>query len=288
LDSSGDGALAVPPDRFISGFFTASPVNGTVYSPLPTDRGVAGDWVGDGKSRLGIYRPTTGQWFLDSNNNGVLDAGDTITNFGGIAGDLPVVGDWAGVGRSCIGVFRSGFLWVLDLNCNGTFDGVGAGQDTAFGFGGFAGDVPITGAFAGPGTATRVGFVRAYAPGGVQQGPPFLWVIDNAPATDKTQADHVPASGALAPFAFGGVACTSTSVPGCTTANPLLTSDIYVTGDWLNSGSWRAGVYRAGSWILDLGINGAAVHTYDTFYQFGGCAAATCGGKVDQPIVGKW
>jgi hypothetical protein len=287
LDSNGDGALAVPPDRYINGFFTAVPVNGTLYSALATDLAVAGDWTGDGHWKIGIYRPTSGQWFLDNNNNGILDPGDTITNFGGIAGDLPVVGDWAGLAKTCIGVFRQGFLWVLDLNCNGTFDGAGPGQpDISFGFGGLAGDVPVSGAFTG-GT-TRAAFVRAYAPSGVQQGPPFLWVIDNVPATDKTQTDHVAATGTLAPFPFGGVPCKTAGVPGCSTVNPLLTSDIYVAGDWENTGAWRAGIYRAGSWILDLGLGGAGVHTYDTFYQFGGCTGANCGGQVDQPVAGKW
>jgi len=44
----------------------------------------SGDWVGDGKSRIGIYRPTTGQWFLDTNANGVFDAGDTLTQLRGL------------------------------------------------------------------------------------------------------------------------------------------------------------------------------------------------------------
>jgi len=64
----------------------------------------------------------------------------------------------------------------------------------------------------------------------------------------------------------------------------MLTSDIYVTGDWSNTGVSRAGIYRAGNWLLDL----SGAHTYDTFLQFGGCTAAACGGQVDQPIVGKW
>jgi hypothetical protein len=208
-------------------------------------------------------------WFLDANNNGVYDAGDLTYNFGGLAGDKPVVGDWAGLGKSCVGLFRAGFLWVLDLNCNGTFD---AASDAAFGFGGLAGDVPVVGAWTGG--ATKVGVVRAYAPAGVQTGPPFLWVLDNASATDKVQGDHLPAPGS---FAFGGVACTTASVPGCTTANPLLTSDIFVTGDWQGTGVWHAGVYRAGNWLLDL----TGAHTYDTFYQFGGV-------PTDQPIPGKW
>src|SRR5581483_6131046 len=88
-----------------------------------TDIAVAGDWTGDGKSKVGIYRPTTGQWFLDTNNNGIIDSGDTAPfGYGGVAGDKPVVGDWTGTGKTCVGIFRQGFLWVLDTNCNNSFD----------------------------------------------------------------------------------------------------------------------------------------------------------------------
>ena len=41
-----------------------------------------------------------------------------------------------------IGVFRNGF-WILDYNGNGTYDGVGAGGDKFYGFGGNAGEIPV-------------------------------------------------------------------------------------------------------------------------------------------------
>jgi len=274
LDQTGAEAYIPGQARFILNFFAPGGFNGVTSAA--GDIAVSGDWSGSGTTKVGVYRPSTGQWFLDYNNNGIYDSGDLTYNFGGVAGDKPVVGDWNGVGRSCVGLFRAGFLWVLDINCNGTFDGTGAGQDNAFGFGGIAGDVPVVGAFTG--TTTKVAVVRAFSPGGVQQSAPFMWVIDNAVASDKTQADHIPSlTGATAPFAFGGVPCTSTSVPGCPVANPLATSDIYVAGDWLGNGTYHAGIYRAGSWLLDL----TGAHTYDTFFQFGGVS-------TDQPIVGKW
>jgi len=42
-------------------------------------------------------------------------------------GDLPLTGDWSGSGKTSIGIFRSGY-WLLDLNGNGAFDGVGIGE----------------------------------------------------------------------------------------------------------------------------------------------------------------
>jgi hypothetical protein len=150
-DSNGNGAYDAGFDRFIPSF---TGTGGFMAGDYP----VIGDWTGDGHAKVGIYRQTPGEWFLDLNNNGVFDSGDVpialpgssaTYRFGGVTGDLPVVGDWLGTGKSCIGVFRSGFFWVFDLNCNGTFDGTDAGQDAAFPFGGLSGDVPVVGAWTG-------------------------------------------------------------------------------------------------------------------------------------------
>jgi hypothetical protein len=228
---------------------------------------VTGDWTGNGHWKVGIYRPSTGTWWLDANGDGVLDAGDFTYQFGGIAGDIPVTGDWILQGKTCIGIFRSGYVWLLDLNCNGTYDGAPA--DAFFPFGGLTGDVPVTGEWV-PGQPTRVGVVRAYAPGGVvgacsastNAGCPFFWVFDIAnPNAGASAAAHQPAPGA---FAYGG-----------------LFGDVFVTGDWLSTGAVRAGVYRQGIWLLDEGLNGPTYHTYDTFFGYGGLPG-------DIPIVGKW
>jgi hypothetical protein len=253
LDSNGNGTYDPILDRFTD--FGGSLPGGAKAG----DAGVAGDWTGDGKSKVGVYRNSTGQWFLDTNNNGVFDAGDSTFAYGGLASDIPVVGDWQGLGRSCVGIFRQGFFWILDWNCNGGFDAA----DATFPFGGLPGDVPVVGAWVG--LTTRVGVVRKYAPGGVPQGPPFFWVLDSAivASGSGTAATHQPSfTGNTAPFPFGGVPSGV---------------DIFVTGDWLGNGFSRAGIYRQGSWILDLQGN----HTYDTFFQFGGLA-------TDTPVTGKW
>jgi hypothetical protein len=38
------------------------------------ERPVTGDWNGTGKTEIGVFRPSTGEWFLDLNGNGKLDA----------------------------------------------------------------------------------------------------------------------------------------------------------------------------------------------------------------------
>jgi hypothetical protein len=254
-DSNGNGIYDPGIDRYIPNF---TGPGGFIAGDFP----VTGDWTGDGRAKVGIYRQSTGQWFLDANNNGIYDAGDYTYSFGGIPGDLPFTGDWTGQGKSCIGLFRYGAFWLLDLNCNGSFDGTP--PDAFFGFGGVSGDVPVVGAWFG-GLVTHVGFVRKYAPGGVPQGNPFLWVFDQAaPNAGDSSNLHQPAPGLS--FAYGGL-------PG----------DVYVSGDWYNTGVWTAGVYRNGYWVLDAALPGAPQAQHVPGLQFGYGGVAT-----DIPVTGKW
>jgi hypothetical protein len=110
------------------------------------DLPVVGDWRGTGADMIGIFRPSLGQWFLDSNGNGKWDGTpkDTILGPFGSAGDLPVVGDWDGRGKAKIGVFRpSTGQWFLDMNGNGQFDG--CETDVCISRFGQEGDLPVVG-----------------------------------------------------------------------------------------------------------------------------------------------
>ena len=49
---------------------------------LPCDRPVVGDWNGDGKSDIGIFRPSSGIWNPDSNGNHVWEGSDTSVSWG--------------------------------------------------------------------------------------------------------------------------------------------------------------------------------------------------------------
>jgi hypothetical protein len=64
------------------------------------DLPVAGDWDGDGRTKIGVFRPSTGQWFLDKNGNGRLDNChvDICISAFGQPGDQPLVGKWLGLG----------------------------------------------------------------------------------------------------------------------------------------------------------------------------------------------
>lgn len=106
---------------------------------------VVGDWLGQGTSQLGLFRPSTRQWFLNRNNKKTFDGcGKDSCFYFGSPGDYPVIGDWNGTGIGKIGVFRpSTGEWFLDLNGNNKWDGPTLDLYVP-GFG-TAGDIPVVG-----------------------------------------------------------------------------------------------------------------------------------------------
>jgi hypothetical protein len=66
-------------------------------------RSTVGDFDGDGKSEITVYRPSTGGWYD-------LLSGTNYTTYGtylwGLTGDLPVRGDFDGDGKADIAVYR--------------------------------------------------------------------------------------------------------------------------------------------------------------------------------------
>ncbi|HME07130.1 MAG TPA: SBBP repeat-containing protein [Bryobacteraceae bacterium] len=205
------------------------------FGGIPGDIPITGDWNGDGHTKIGIYRPGNGLFILDSNGNGILDAGDAVFNLhiGKSPGDVPVVGDWNGDGRSKVGYFRQGFLWILDTNGNHVFE---QGIDQVYAYGGVAGDIPVVGDWTGTGIS-KIGVFR--------QG--FLWVLDaNGNGTfDGNGPDFV--------FPYGGI-------PG----------DVPVVGDWTGTGVTQVGIFRQGFlWALDA--NGdRQIDAGDFIFGYGG------------------
>ncbi len=206
LDVDGNQKMNIPPDSVFA------------FGGIPGDIPITGDWNGDGRTKIGIYRSSNGLWILDTNGNGVIDAGDAVFNLhiGTSPGDIPVVGDWNGDGRSKVGYFRQGFLWILDTNGNHTFDQ----SDQVYAFGGIAGDVPVVGDWTGTGTS-KIGIFR--------QG--FLWILDANGNGSIDASDYI--------FPYGGI-------PG----------DVPVVGDWTGAGITQVGIFRQGFlWALDANGN---------------------------------
>jgi len=129
LDVNGNGKLNAC-DRDRCGYLN---VFKTGDIPVP------GDWNGNGTTKFGLFRPSTGEWFLDYNGDRGWDrcTKDRCINSSWTGAYLPVSGDWDGTGTSKIGVFDpSSGEWFLDLNGNG--------QWTKFSFG-EKGDIPVVG-----------------------------------------------------------------------------------------------------------------------------------------------
>lgn len=85
------------------------------YAP---DTAVAGDWNGDGISKIGIYR--NGLWILDEDGDGQFTRKDKSITFGQ-AGDQPLVGDFDGDGIDELAIQRGNQV-IVDSNHNGVID----------------------------------------------------------------------------------------------------------------------------------------------------------------------
>ena len=67
------------------------------------DLPVVGDWNGDGRTKVGLFRQGF-FWILDYNGNGLWDGPgvDRVISLGQ-GGDTPVIGDWNGDGQTSCG-----------------------------------------------------------------------------------------------------------------------------------------------------------------------------------------
>jgi hypothetical protein len=91
-----------------------------------------GDFDGDGRTDISIFRPSNGQWWINRSSAGIM-----VANFG-TAADKPSPGDYDKDGKTDIALFRpaTGEWLILRSSTNFT---------TFFGFGfGLNGDIPIS------------------------------------------------------------------------------------------------------------------------------------------------
>ncbi len=78
---------------------------------------MSGDFDGDGRNDLTIYRPSNGVWFIWNSRDGTFD----IRQFG-TGEDIPVAGMYDGDDRTDIAVFRpSNGVWYIWNSSDNTY-----------------------------------------------------------------------------------------------------------------------------------------------------------------------
>lgn len=77
------------------------------------DLPISGDWNGDGKDSVAVYRPSTGETFFTDDDLSVQGGVPVVLNpaisfvaFLGITEDLPMAGDWNADGKDTLGLYR--------------------------------------------------------------------------------------------------------------------------------------------------------------------------------------
>jgi hypothetical protein len=167
---------------------------------------------------IGVFRASTGTWYLDEVQSSYNPATTLAVSFGS-PGDMAVTGDWLGTGQKYIGVFRpSTGTWFLST----TNTGYTAANTIQFGFGG-NGDVPVIGRW---GSSPNVDYVGVFRPSTGQ------WFLD------EVQGSYSAAT-TIQINDFGS------------------NGDMPVVGNWgkssISDARTYAGVFRpsTGQWFLD-------------------------------------
>jgi protocatechuate 3,4-dioxygenase beta subunit len=193
----------------------------------------------------------------------------------GQSGAWPVTGDWRGDGITDIGMYADG-EWFLDLNGDGKWD-----DGDLWARLGLAGDQPVTGDWDGDGKADIGVFGSDWVHDNRQLAhEPGLPSPHNPP---KNRFKNIPPHRDEATV---GERLLRKTVAGKTRSDVIdhvfrygTDGDVAVSGDWTGCGITSVGVFRQGSWYLDVDGDGK---------WSAGDILVHYGQSGDLPVVGDW
>lgn len=200
-----NGARALYPNWFVnttsgSAFYGDQAGFHTWYGTRLSDQGLTGDFNGDGKTDMLVYRPTIAEWFVKLSQGSSFSGGWHVT-WGNTSGDIPLVGDMNGDGRDDIVIYRTNGTFpniFVNLSNGSTFTGT---ADSASW--GLPSDQPIIGNFSGGGgediavrRPSNATWYFNYYNGGFDNGTDRQATWGNAGTGDMPVAGNFNGSGA--------------------------------------------------------------------------------------------
>ena len=262
-NGSGTINFAIAPNGTFSPRAATVIIAGTAYvvvqHPVLVPRATSLSFDGDPLADIGVYRHSTGQWFIATSSGAVISESWGSPS----SGDMPVSGDFDGDGRADIGVYRrSTGEWFLNRSTAGLLH-------VAWGAPAFN-DIPVPADYDGDGT-TDVGVYR------VSTGD---WIISRS--SNGTVFNISWGSPALSdvpvPADFDGDGRTDIAVFRLATGEWFVNQstagfktitwgaaalgDIPVSGDYDGDGKADIGVYRSstGEWYIARSDGGGTIH----------------------------
>jgi serine-aspartate repeat-containing protein C/D/E len=200
----------------------------------------------------------------------------------GIPGGIPLSGDWNGDGISQLGVFKDGH-WFLDFNGNGRWD-----EGDLWAKLGGEGDLPIVGDWNGDGK-DDIGIFGPQWEGDERaiEAEPGLPTAQNVYRRRLTPTHSTPKNLPPEPDeATDGHRVLKRTAHGDPRVDVIdhvfrfgVQGDRPVVGDWNGDGIRTIGIFRGGSWYLDIDGDGRFTERD---------VKANFGQPGDRPVVGDW